>query len=126
MSENKWIYNTNEELWMNCGSYDAKEEAIKAGKEEFEGNRHQFFVGQIKNMDIGVGVDADNILDNISENVRDEVGEAADDYLSYVHKEHLSELEEQMNAVLREWMDRHDYYPKYFRVANVECISLEE
>lgn len=125
MSEGKWIYNSDEEVWMNCEHYDTKEEAIQAGKEDYEGDS-QFFVGQIKNMNIGVGVDADRILDDIAENVYDEVGEAAEDYLGSVRKDELSELEDLLNDALRQWMDKHDYKPKYFSVENIESIPLSE
>lgn len=126
MKENAWLYNNEETVWMNCNSYDTKEEAIEAGKDEFEGNWDQFYVGQIRNMDIGVGVGAENIIENIAEDVYNEVGEAAEDYLNDVRKEDMSELEDLLNDVLHHWMDKHDYKPKYFRVANVECISLGE
>lgn len=126
MDEGKWIYNTNEEVWMNCGPYDTKEEAIKAGKEEFGGNRYQFFVGQINNMDIGVGVDVDMIIEDIAENVYSEVGEAAECYLDDVGKEDLVELEDLLNDVLHQWMEKHDYKPNYFRVGNIECIPLSK
>lgn len=125
MSEGEWIYNSDEEVWMNCGTYDTKEEAIQAGKEDYEEDS-QFYVGQIKNMNIGVGVDADRILDDIAENVYDEVGEAAEDYLGSVPKEQLSELEDLLNDALHQWMDKHDYKSKYFRVENIECIPLGE
>lgn len=126
MDENQWIYNGNEEVWMNCGSYDTKEEAIKAGKEEYEGNLLQFFVGQINHMNFVPSVNVDQVIDDLAENVYFEVGEAADCYLDDVRKEDLSELEDKLNAVLLEWMNKHNYMPKYFRVANVECIPLNE
>lgn len=124
MKENQWMYNSNEEVWTNCDYFDTKEEAIEVGKKEFEND--SFYVGQINNSNIGVGVDADRILDDIAENVRGEVGGVADDYLSYVNKEHLSELEDLLNDVLHQWMDKHDYRPKYFRVDNVDCITTDD
>ncbi|WP_153732727.1 hypothetical protein [Sporosarcina obsidiansis] len=126
MNENQWIYNTNEEVWMNCGSYDTKEEAIQAGKDEYEGNRYQFYVGQISNINLVPGVNVDYIIEDIAENVYSEVGEAAECYLDDVRKEDSSELEDKLNKVLFEWMDKHDYMPKYFRVNNIECIRLSE
>lgn len=126
MKENTWLYNTEETVWMNCGAFETKEEAIEAGKDEHQGNWSQFYVGQVKNMSISVGVDAENIIGDIAENVYSEVGEAAEDYLSCVRKEDMSELEDLLNDVLHHWMDKHDYKPKYFRVDNVECISLGE
>lgn len=126
MNENQWIYNTNEEVWMNCGSYDTKKEAIQAGKDEYEGNRYQFYVGQISNMNLVPSVDVDRVIDDIAENVYWEVGEAAEDYLNDVRKEDLSELEDKLNEVLLEWMKKHNYSPEYFRVANIECIPLNE
>ncbi|MEK5038786.1 hypothetical protein [Sporosarcina sp. FSL K6-3457] len=127
MKENQWMYNSNEEVWLNCNYFDTEEEAIRAGKEYFNGTHYRkFFVGQVKNLSIGVGVDAGRVLEDIAENVYGEVGEVAGEYLRDVHKEHLSELEELLNDVLHYWMDNYDYKPKYFRVDNVECVSLGE
>lgn len=125
MKENTWLCNISEEVWMNCEEFETKEEAIEFGKKEF-GGLVQFHVGQVRKVNVGVGVNVDSVIEDVYQSVYDEFGEVAESYLDNVHNEHASELESLLNDALHYWMDKHDYKPKYFRVVNIECISLDE
>lgn len=124
--EGNWVYSTNEEIFRS-DEYPSKEEAIQAAKEDltWDGYTPAFYVGQIKFVPLPLGVDIDGMLENISVSVYDEVGEVAEDYLNDVTKEHRSELEEKVNEVVQEWMEKHKYKPNFFSVTNVEKIDAE-
>lgn len=128
----KWMFNINEsEIWIG-EEYNTKKEAIEEGiKEVLEENKSRsaygdtynyFHVGQIEKV-VPCGVDVDWILENVAENTIDgmEVGE---DYLNDVEKNHLDELEEKLNEVLFDWMDKYGYKPTFFKIENEEKIFV--
>ncbi|MEK4025805.1 hypothetical protein [Sporosarcina sp. FSL W7-1283] len=126
MRKEQWMHNEIEDLWMNCETFNTKQEAIEAGREEYKGERTHFFVGRQEKISYTPSVDVGRILEDISENVYDEVGEAAGDYLDDVREKDHSELEEKMNAVLSDWMKAHKYEPNYYLVINIEEVSEEK
>lgn len=121
----QWMFNTvGSEIWY--GDYfETKEEAIAAGKEEYEGMYTRFIVGQIEPAHIPINVDAEHILENIKEVASDIVGEVADDYLKDVTTEDEHLLEKRLSVVIEEWMKEFDYTPKFFHIINTEIITLE-
>lgn len=125
--EGHWMYNSRpDDVWNTYDYYDTKEEAISGGKEYYALDEIEvFYVGQIENCNIVVGVDASRILEDISLNVYDEVGEAAEDYLDDVKREHENILEERLNKVVLEWIEEFKYKPNFFTIDNVEKIKLE-
>ncbi|MED1863369.1 hypothetical protein P4V41_07855 [Fictibacillus nanhaiensis] len=121
----KWVYSTSDEIFRTNDYSDTKEQAIEAGKVDltWEGECPTFYVGQIENVDFALYVDPDGVLENIAQSVYDEVGEVAEDYLRHVDEEHFKTLEEDLNNVLRQWMDKFGYNPNFFKVTNIEKIT---
>jgi hypothetical protein len=118
----QWMYNSSPDgIWSNFDYYETKEEAITGGKEYYD----RFYVGQIVTSNIGVGVNASRILEDITESVYDEVGEPAEDYLHDVTRKDEVILEERLNKVLLEWMDEFHYKPNFFKIDNVQKIELD-
>lgn len=64
----------------------------------------------------------DDLLERIAEDVCDEVGDWAEDYLDDVDHRHQSELQE----LIEDWAERHDYLPKYFTLSRIETIDIRE
>ncbi|EAE4163781.1 hypothetical protein E1V05_08620, partial [Listeria monocytogenes] len=67
----------------------------------------------------------DELLERIAEDVYDEIGDYAEDYLDDVDEKHQTELQE----LIRDWAERHDYLPNYFTISLTELIdtrNLEE
>lgn len=123
--EGQWMFNTSDDgIWGSCGYYDTKEDAIKDGSHEYEGDYDKFYVGQIAPVTPNVGVDVGRILEDISENVQDEAGEVAEDYLYDVKREHENILEERLNKIVLEWMNEFGYMPSFFKITNVDTIVL--
>ncbi|ASA26379.1 hypothetical protein B9T62_18315 [Paenibacillus donghaensis] len=117
------MYNKCEDgAWGTSDYLDTKEKAIKLGVDYYEGE--SFWVGQIEPNNCGVGVNVDNILEDIHENVSSEIGsEIAEDYLCDVKSEHSEILEERLNEVLVKWMEEFSYTPSFFKMTNVEKIE---
>lgn len=123
--EGKWTVSTDEEIFNDGLFFSTKEEAIEGGKIEFtwEGECPSLFVGQVKSLELQMAVNVDSIIENIAENVYDEAGEVAEDYLNDVKKEHAEELESDLNEVLLNWINKHNYKPTFFQVVNIEQVS---
>ena len=127
---NRWMYSlTNSEIWTG-ETFETKEKAITEGyKEALEMQEEEFYkdyfnVGQCVEV-LPSGIDVEFLLENIAENTTDDVGEVGDDYLMDVTKEHQRELEEKLNNVLFEWMDKYNYKPTFFKIENIERVELE-
>lgn len=50
--------------------------------------------------------------------------DCADGFLENVSSEHFDELEEKLNNVFLEWMNKHDYNPNWFEVVGIEEVDL--
>lgn len=142
--DGKWICGKNAdlEIWNACEYYDLKSQAIRAAKNQIyahnKGERKDefedvlgyypddadtiisFAVGQCSVSDIGI--DVDNLLEQVSQDVYDQCGEVAEDYLDDVLDEHKKELE---NLILK-WFERHDYLPGCYSIGNIETILVYE
>ncbi|MBV1079969.1 hypothetical protein J0M99_12765 [Listeria monocytogenes] len=150
MKHGQWMLNgTDGERWGAFERFDTKEEAIIYGVEllteynslddderrdydlsdglnmrplDYE-NIYTFFVGQIEEVEFPTEVDT--LLENIAQCVYDEVGECGEEYLNDVDEKHQTELQE----LIRDWAERHDYLPNYFTISLTELIdtrNLEE
>jgi len=118
---------SSSEIWNTCSEeFGSREEAIQFGMEEAkEWGVEQFHVGT-KEEDLNglVYFDAEDILENIQERAYDEVGEVADDYVDDVTWEQLAELQDTLKDVLKEWFTKHQHYPTFYAVHNVETIEV--
>jgi hypothetical protein len=119
----KWIYSKREDLyWEYSEEFDTKEKAIESAKDDEEIDGY-VFVGKkipVKAQDI----DVDNLLENVAINTTDGFDDYADGFLENVSKEHFDELEEKLNNVFFEWMNKHNYNPDWFKVVDIEEIEL--
>lgn len=124
MSSGKWVHHeTEEETWITHDEFETKEDAIKAGKQEYEGG---FFVGKAKMVDTPVISGSCDILEVIQERVYDQVGEVAEDYLgAEVTREQEKELEKEINDAILKWMKKYNHLPQFWTIDNIEEVSNE-
>lgn len=121
----KWMYQFGEsEIWRG-EDFDSKEEAIKAALEEIKEDEtlkySNLYVGQKESVSVA-GIDIDLLLENVAENTTCEVGEVGEDFLMYVSKEEQEELEEKLNKVFLEWVEKYKYNPDFFKIVNIEEV----
>lgn len=122
----QWTISDNEE-WFNEECYfDTKEEAIEFGKiyEEFEGG--SFFVGKISEVRMMCDELAINVLEEIEQQHQNNDGEYADDYLHYVKRDHIKELDVLLEIAILDWAEKYNYLPNYFRVNSIEKIDMSD
>lgn len=129
MNNDKWVFEeTGNEYWSTSpDEYDTKEEAIEGGREYFLYERNNygehedmisFSVGQIKSYN--PYIDGENVLEQIRDHSYEEVGELAENYLARVNTDELALLEDELQKVLLEWMDKTDNKPNFWKIRNVE------
>jgi hypothetical protein len=123
MDEKIWIHSTDEENWGCCDEFNTKEEAIKAGKEDyncgfFVGTKHEYTLD--KNI-----IDVEKILEQVSNDVYNDNGEYAEGYLHDTEKEHEEELQKELNEVFHRWIGKYNYKPNFYLVKNIEEIEWE-
>lgn len=132
MKNGQWMCDfTGSEIWTDGEYFDTKEEALEYGREyikelqEEEGEEFysDFRIGQIAEVSVS-GVNVNSILDNVAENTTCQCNEVGEDYLCDVKDEHRSELEEKLNEVLFDWIEKHGYQPDFFTIENEETITL--
>lgn len=121
----KWTneIDVNSDIWRG-EIYNSREEAIE------EGRKDAIYYGK-KNFKIGIieevpnfGVDAEGVIEDIQNDMYGEMGEVAENYLDDVTKEHLSELEDQLNEVFYKWQEKYNYKPTFFKVISEEIIEI--
>lgn len=139
--KNKWIMTLNDERWES-NHYDefdteqdildyidsmSSRELLEIWEEEYgdeiieEGDEvFTIYYGQV--LEFVPSVDAENVLDNISENAYSEVGEYAERYLYDVPKEQIEDLEEKLNEVLHNWMKKYKHEPHFYTIGKERCI----
>lgn len=124
----KWCYSFDEENYT--GKFDSREEALKEAKEideDYKGNAEgRLWVGKVQKV-FPSGVQIDSILEDVAENTAvnsNAYPEYGQDYLDYVDAEHVLELENSLNEVLFNWMDKYKYKPDWFEVVDVEEVYL--
>lgn len=128
----KWTYNTSEDdAWRfyDQDMFDTKEEAIAAGKREFEGHWADisgFYVGQAEELDISSPyIDADGVLESFADSVYDDVGEVAEDYLQDVSDDDLNDLQDALSATLHTWLVEKKHEPDFYHMNNIEFVPLK-
>lgn len=71
-----------------------------------------------------MGVDVENILEDIRERVYNECGECAEDYLMDVTRKEKEELEEKLNKELQEWLVKNKLEPGFYSIVKDEWMHL--
>ena len=122
----KWTYelNINSEIWRG-GVCDSREEAIEeATKEALIDDIKKFKIGIVEDV-TNFGVNADYVIEDIQNAMDEEVGEVAEDYLAYVSREELLELEKGLNDVFYRWQEKYNYKPTFYTIISEEIIEID-
>ena len=58
-------------------------------------------------------MDIDSAMEWEADHAYSECGECAEDYLSCIKKEHLVELENDINSIFEKWLIKHGHWPRF-------------
>jgi hypothetical protein len=120
----QWTISDNRD-WFNEHEYfDTKEEAVEFGRtyEEFEGR--SFYVGKVIEVEMKCGELAINVIEEIQHQHYNCDYEFAENYLDYVKKEHIKELDNILEKAILGWAEKYGYLPDYFKVYDIERVNI--
>ena len=125
MIEDKTIvYNTSEDDWTHAE--ESLEEVLLQRVSDMEESEIldsgsiTLYKGIVNKVDFSRYVDAESILDSMSEWAYDD-NEFAEDYLGDITDEQKDDLE----SVICDWAKLHNIKPKFFEVGDVEEVVVE-
>lgn len=143
----EWSNNsTGCEWWDSCSNwFDTKEEAIQDGidqyKQMLDGKSTDLFDNDYyynivpDYFDVGKKrpyiptIDVDDVIERLQEQAYDECGELAEDFLDWrtMSKGNIEEdLREHLQVELDAWLKRHNLYPTFFTVIDIETINVKD
>lgn len=118
--------NINEEIWRPDFEATSREEVIKITKEHIEEDdcdSCKFRIGRRVKMDFPT-VDAELIIEELKNIADDNIGELAETFLESTTVEQDEELTNEINEVIRKWVDKHGLDPEYYMVLDEEVIEV--
>lgn len=114
--EYSWTENQTDDIWYH-GRFASVEECIKdaigCGKKPGE----KIAIGICK--DYAPCLDADSLLDQVSEDAYEEVGEVAEGWPEFEHRKgykYVDKLQEKINKAFNEWLEETDQVPGFYHV----------
>lgn len=125
---NQWSYTQNEEYWDNDW-FSSKEEAIKAGREEWPGE--SFEIGQQYILEFTEDQCAwfdlaENAIDAMNDALEDEVGEVAEYWTNQITREDEEDLNKRIGKAIMEWIQDRVGQPNIFLADNIETVMEDE
>ena len=117
MEKYSWNFDGTAEEWRN-EPYDTIEDCISAAIEDNRSIIDKYdtvYIGE--NVPFEPSVDAEQILDQITEDAYQFVGEIVEGWDAYDCKkrDQLQELSDELTKIVSAWMEKHGYYPALSR-----------
>lgn len=104
------------------GNLPTRQEALKTGLNKaltLESPAEAVFVGKRVPIDPGSSGLAEMILAAMRRRVREQTGGASGDYLMRVNEHQLAELDNEIDRVVRGWLDKHELAPTQSRIVAI-------
>lgn len=122
------MYAISEDGEFYSGSYETKEEAIKAGCKEFE-EYTNFYVGEMIEPKVTPGsFDGDKLADTALDLIQDQLDEIGGEFAENfsVSSEDEATLSEYLENAVRAWIEARDIKPGFFLIENDEKIHIPD
>lgn len=71
------------------------------------------------------GCTCEHCLNNTKRNLQAARDKWAEEYLYDVKSEHQKELEEKLNQVFSEWIEKYGYEPRWFNAHNIRAVTID-
>lgn len=134
MGKYSWDFDKDAEFWNN-GTFDTVEECIEDAiqflKTEIEDSDEYPTVVYIgENREFVPEVDGLNILEHLEEQASEQCGEISNDWETYDWKDRekrdkeISELENELNKVVIDWLTKYKRMPNFYTVENIKEYPL--
>lgn len=109
----------NDDIWRNSEEYCSREEAIKAGRREYDG---EFYIG--KAVPYIPRIDADNVIEQLQSDAFYTVGEGSEGWLPFKYDSpEVEDLQTRLQSALDAWLEIVGDKPSFYAVREVELIE---
>ncbi|MBC3889482.1 hypothetical protein GH810_14295 [Acetobacterium paludosum] len=129
-----WDFNPDAEVWHN-NTFDTVEECIEDAKaavedenSEFEEKHDVIYIAEtrqyIPTVDSGA---IEDMFATMADIASDEYGELGSEWEPYDYRktDEVEELRVSIDAVVMAWLKKHDRYPDFYGLDNIEEYPLE-
>ncbi len=126
IKDGKWAYNFGgSERWNVEECFDTEEETIAAAKIAItKDDGESFEVGQI---DVFKPcIDAEAVIEYISEKAWNESEGYVEDYLKNLPKEEIDRLDVLLNEALNKWLDGTNNHPGFYTISSTSVHFVEQ
>ena len=120
ISEGKYVWSQNE--IFNGEEFDTVEEALVDATQSIYEEGAKVPIGKIKAIDISIN--ADLVLENLAEDACNQCGDVSDGFLEDVTDKQVSELEDELNKVLKDWLEDNLLMPSFYAVNDVKEYTI--
>lgn len=117
MMVGKFSYSFDREIFR--GLHDTRQEAFKKAMEkipELDTSPEMIYIGKRVPVDPGSSGLAEMVLGAMRRRVRDETGENSTPYLMRVNEHQLAELDDELDRVIRAWLQKHELQPTQSKI----------
>jgi len=109
------------------GPFDTLKQAVIEAVDDNSATPFNFYVGTTTGeKKASTYMDADCLLEQMSERAYDECGEVAEDFMCSIGKEPRVELDELLATVIDTWAEKHGEQPAFWHVDDIRPMTWEE
>lgn len=119
----EWVIDEhNDEIWLNTETYSSREEAIAAGRKEYDGD---FFIGVVDRFE--PRVDANDVIEQLKLEAYDECGEVSENWLGFkFNSTEVEDLQKRLQSAFDEWLEAVGDKPSFYAIRETELIEGDE
>lgn len=123
--------NSNSDTWTG-EKYETKEIAIQAALEEWKDRMEEGTAPVYRKIRIGQfkeyqpSISGESLIKQMSQQAYDECGEVSEPWISYITSSIGKELEEILNAAIKNWLKENKEYLNFGYVENIEKIDVSK
>lgn len=105
---------------------EALQKAVVVIKKDCEGLQkgNKVYIAEMIQGDLP-RIDAFRLIDDLYDDIYVEYGESAENYLQNVKDKHIKILEDKLNIVLKDWIEKYNYTPTYYKINNIKCYEYD-
>ncbi|HVT88905.1 MAG TPA: hypothetical protein VHD56_08645 [Tepidisphaeraceae bacterium] len=123
----KFAYSFDRETFD--GAFETRQEALKQAQlrlAQMDSDAQAIYVGKRVAIDPGSSGLAEMILGAMRRRVRTATGDNSSNYLMRVNEHQLAELDDQIDSVVRNWMNKHELAPTQSRIISISEYPVQQ
>lgn len=119
-----WSRRSDDDIWHG-GPCETIRECVEEAIDDGYTLTDTFAIGLIEKYNINVDF-ADIIIEYLQQDAYEEVGEVSEDWLDYIDRSKIAELNDRIHKVVVEWIKEVNEEPTFYSIAPCFSGTLEE